>query len=273
MFRSRLRVPGPSDTRVNGAAAADARSAVLLDIEGTTTPIAYVTDVLFPYARKHLRSHLEEQAGSPAHESLLARLGDEHAAALRAGDAVPPWIDEPPNARRSAIAAFVEWLMDRDRKSTALKGLQGRIWEDGYRRGFLVGSVFPDVRPALQYWREQRVAVGIFSSGSVLAQQLLFRHSSDGDLTGFVRWYFDTRVGPKVDPESYRRIAMTMGLPGEVCTFLSDVTRELDAASAAGMQVRLVVRPGNVPVSTTHGFQTINTLDEVTPRPEHDESG
>ncbi len=251
---------------MNGAPAGDAQGAVLLDIEGTTTPIAFVTDVLFPYARKHLRSHLEEHAGSAEYESLLTRLGDEHASALRKGEAVPPWIDEPPSARLSAIAAYVEWLMDRDRKSTALKDLQGRIWEAGYRRGALVGSVFPDVRPALQRWRAQRLAVAIFSSGSVLAQQLLFRHSSDGDLTGFVQWYFDTRIGPKADPDSYRRIAAAIGIPPELCIFLSDVTRELDAASAAGMQVQLVVRPGNARVSTVHGFQTIRTLDEVISR-------
>jgi enolase-phosphatase E1 len=248
---------------VNGAPATDARGAVLLDIEGTTTPIAFVTDVLFPYVRQHLRSHLEDHAGSAEHEALLTRLHDDHASALRDGEAVPPWIEEPPSARLSAIAAYVEWLMDRDRKSTTLKDLQGRIWQDGYRRGVLVGRVFPDVRPALQRWRAQRLAVAIFSSGSVLAQQLLFRHSCDGDLTGFVQWYFDTRIGAKADPESYRRIAAAMGLPAQTCIFLSDVTRELDAASTAGMQARLVVRPGNPRVSTAHGFETIRSLDEV----------
>jgi enolase-phosphatase E1 len=248
---------------VTGASAADARGAVLLDIEGTITPITFVTDVLFPYVRTHLRSHLEEHAGHAEHESLLARLRDEHASALRSGEPVPPWIDAPSSARLSAIAAYVEWLMDRDRKSTALKDLQGRIWQDGYRRGVLVGSVFPDVRPALGRWRAQRILVAIFSSGSVLAQQLLCRHSSDGDLTGLVQWYFDTRIGAKADPESYRRIAAAIGLAADACVFLSDVTRELDAASTAGMQVRLVVRPGNAPATTGHGFETVRSLDEV----------
>jgi len=251
---------------VNGAAG-DRTRAVLLDIEGTTTPIAFVTEVLFPYARKHLRPYLEKQAGGADHESLLERLRDEHASALRGGDAVPSWIDEPPSARLDAVAAFVEWLMDRDRKSTALKDLQGRIWKEGYRRGELVGQVFPDVRPALQRWREQRIAIGIFSSGSVLAQQLLFRHSSDGDLTGFLRWHFDTSVGAKVDPDSYRRISTTIGVPADSCVFFSDTARELDAARSAGMQVRLVVRPGNAPAPSGHGFETIHTLDEAPPRP------
>ena len=236
--------------------------AVLLDIEGTTTPIAFVTGVLFPYARRHLRSHVEAHADAAAYEALFARVRDEHASTVRNGEAVPPWTDEARTARVSAIVSYLEWLMDRDRKSTALKELQGRIWEEGYQRGELLGDVFPDVRPALERWREQDVAVGIFSSGSVLAQQLLFRHSSAGDLTSLLRWYFDTRVGAKGDPDSYRRIATSVGIPAEDFMFLSDVTSELDAASAAGMHVRLVVRPGNAPVATSHGYEEIRNLDE-----------
>ena len=242
---------------------AAAAGAILLDIEGTTTPIRFVTEVLFPYARQHLRSHIEQHAGTDQHDGIFTALREEHASALRAGENVTPWADEPPTARLAAAAAFVEWLMDRDRKSTALKELQGKIWEEGFRRGELVGDVFPDVRPALLRWRNDRVYVGIFSSGSVLAQQLLFRHSSDGDLTGFLQGYFDTRVGPKGDSDSYRRIAESVGLPSVQVMFLSDVTRELDAARAAGMQVRLVVRPGNAAASPDHGYQVIRSFDEL----------
>jgi enolase-phosphatase E1 len=234
-------------------------AAILLDIEGTTTPLAFVKEVLFPHARTHLRSHLEAHAGAAEYESLFMRLHDEHASALQAGETVPTWADE----RLSAVAAYIESLMDRDRKSTALKELQGRIWEDGYRRGELVGEVFPDVRPALQRWHKQNLPVGIFSSGSVLAQQLLFRHSSAGDLTIFLRWYFDTRVGSKVDSDSYRRIARSIGIPAENHLFLSDVTNELDASHTAGMQVRLVVRPGNATVPPDHGYAEIRSLEEI----------
>ena len=237
--------------------------AILLDIEGTTTPVAFVTEVLFPYVRTHLRSHLESRADAPSSESITMALRAEHAAAMRVGETVPPWADDPPAERRNAIAAYVEWLMDRDRKSTALKELQGRIWEDGYRRGELVGEVFADVRPALQHWHEQDVPVGIFSSGSVLAQQLLFRYSTAGDLTSLLRWYFDTHVGSKIDPESYRRIATSVGIRIEGFLFLSDAIKELDAACTAGMQVRLVVRPGNTPVPAGHGYDTVRSLDEV----------
>ena len=241
--------------------AAARAGAVLLDIEGTTTPVTFVTDVLFPYARTHLRSHLEEHAGSHEYDSLFTRLHEEHRAASAGGETPPSWAADSPPARRAAVAAFVDWLMDRDRKSTPLKELQGKIWQDGYERGELVGQVFPDVRPALERWRDQRVPVSIFSSGSVLAQQLLFRHSAAGDLTPLLHAYFDTHVGPKVDPESYARIARAVRIAADSFVFISDVTRELDAARAAGMDVRLAIRPGNAVPPAGHGFAVLHSLD------------
>lgn len=189
--------------------------AILLDIEGTTTPIAFVHDVLFPYARRHLRRYVD-----------------------------------------AAAAARYESLMDSDSKSTELKALQGQIWEEGYRRGELVGEVFADVPGSLERWHAQGVQIGIFSSGSVLAQQLLFRHSSAGDLTKFLSWHFDTATGAKGDADSYRRIAAAMAIPPSAIAFISDVTRELDAAREAGMQTRLAVRRGNAPPPDGHGFTT-----------------
>ena len=243
--------------------AAGAVGAILLDIEGTTTPIAFVETVLFPYARTHARSHLEQHAESPDYVALLSRLRDEHARSAQAGETVPRWTDRSSDARVAAAVAYVGWLMDRDRKSTPLKDLQGRIWADGYRRGSLVGQLFDDVPRALRRWHERQVPVGIFSSGSVLAQQLLFRHSCAGDLTPFLRWYFDTQVGPKVAEDSYRRIAGMMGVAPRTVLFVSDVTRELDAAAAADMQVRLSGRPGNEPAPQTHGYDTISSLEEL----------
>jgi enolase-phosphatase E1 len=242
---------------VNGGPAARAIGAILLDIEGTTTPIAYVKDVLFPYARAHLRSHLERQASSLDLQSITGRLAAEYAADVRRGETVPPW----------SVVAYVEWLMDRDRKSPALKELQGQIWKGGYLRGELVAEVFPDVPHALEHWHGQRIPAGIFSSGSVLAQQLLFRYSSAGDLTRFLRWYFDTEMGPKREAESYRRIARVMGCPSDAIIFVSDVALELEAAREAGMQVRLSMRPGNAPPPERHGFQVIGSLDGITAMP------
>jgi enolase-phosphatase E1 len=220
-------------------------TAVILDIEGTTTPIAFVTQVLFPYARTHLRAYLATLAGQAAHELLMARL-----------QAVVPPLGGGP-------VASVEWLMERDSKSTALKDLQGMICEEGYRRGELVAQVFPDVRPALERWRAQQIAAGIYSSGSVFAQQLLFGHTSDGDLTPLLHWHFDTRVGAKGDADSYRRIVDAIQQPAASCLFLSDVPRELDAAQQAGLQVRLVIRPGNAPAPAGHGFESIQTFDQI----------
>ena len=129
--------------------------------------------------------------------------------------------------------------MDQDSKSTALKDVQGHIWEEGYATGELVGEVFDDVAPALRRWRARGLDIGIFSSGSALAQKLLFRHSSAGDLTPLLSWHFDTTVGPKTDPESYRRIASSIGVPLSGVLFISDVVPELDAARTAGMQTAL----------------------------------
>jgi enolase-phosphatase E1 len=161
------------------------------------------------------------------------------------------------------VAQYVEWAMDRDRKSTALKELQGLIWADGYSRGELKGEVFPDVAPALARWRARGLDVAIFSSGSVLAQQLLFGHSNAGDLTSLIRWHFDTTTGPKTSAESYRRIADTIGVSVGEALFISDAIPELDAASAAGMQTRLAGRPGNRDVPSSTPYTRIRTFDEV----------
>jgi enolase-phosphatase E1 len=228
--------------------------AILLDLEGTTTPIAFVVERLFPYARTHLRRHVEQHATAPDHVSLIAQLRKEHDRDRAAGQAVPAWADP---------VAYLEWLMDRDRKSTALKDLQGRIWEEGYRLGELQGEVFADVPGAFARWRAHGLAIGIFSSGSVLAQQLLFRHSTAGDLTGYLRWHFDTTSGAKTDADSYRRIAAAMMLVAGAVLFISDVVGELDAARAAGLQTRLSVRPGNALTPNGHGHEVVHTFDEV----------
>jgi enolase-phosphatase E1 len=237
--------------------------AIILDIEGTTTPLSFVSETLFPYARQKLRVFLESHGTTPEGLALQARLRQSHAAEARDAVDLPPWIEVTPEARIDSIVGYVSWLMDRDRKSTPLKDLQGRIWEEGYRAGELVGEVFADVPPALERWRNQRVQVGIFSSGSVLAQRLLFRHSSAGDLTSFLRWHFDTMTGPKTDVESYSRIAASTGVPAPAILFVSDVVRELDAATRAGMQTALSRRPGNTPAPGDHGHVAVDTFDDL----------
>jgi enolase-phosphatase E1 len=229
---------------------------IVLDIEGTTTPIAFVHDVLFSYARTHVKTFLTKHIDETQKDVELLR--EEHAADLRNGDQPPPLTTEI-----DSVVNYVNWLIDLDRKSTGLKSLQGKIWHEGYADGTLRAQVFPDVAPAFARWRTKGLTISIFSSGSVLAQQLLFAHTEAGDLTSFISNYFDTSVGKKGDAESYRRIAETIGLPPNELLFVSDITTELAAANEAGMKTVLSIRPGNQPQQHAEQYQTIESFDEL----------
>jgi enolase-phosphatase E1 len=212
---------------------------LLLDIEGTTTPVAFVTEVLFPLARRRLREFLAAHANEPEVVAQIDALEREHAAEI--SERPPGW---NPGDRVGSAVAYGEWLMDRDRKTTPLKTLQGMIWQDGYASGALEAIVYDDVRPAFERWRSASRAIAIFSSGSVLAQRLLFAHTNAGDLTPFLTAYFDTTTGPKREAASYARIAGTLSRPAQELLFVSDVVAELDAAAGAGLSTALCVRPG-----------------------------
>lgn len=237
--------------------------ALLLDIEGTTTPGAFVYEVLFPYARTHLEEFLRQHHASPAVQSDLADLRTECARDAAQKLALPAWREDSPEAALDSAVRYLRWLMEQDRKATPLKSLQGKIWEAGYRSGTLRSQVYPDVPPALDRWQRQQRAVAIFSSGSILAQKLLFAHTSAGDLTGFIRAYFDTTTGPKQEPHSYHRIATALGLRPEQILFVSDVMGELDAARAAGLATALCVRQQALPAGARH--PVIRTFDELLP--------
>ena len=226
---------------MTGGAAPAGFRAVLLDVEGTTTPLTFVTGTLFPFARERFPRFLRERSADAAVVADLEALRAEHAREGPA-DPRPPWREDD---RLASALAYLDWLMDRDRKSTALKSLQGKVWEAGFREGMLVGPVYPDVAPALRRWRAAGREACVFSSGSVLAQRVLFGHSIAGDLTPLLAAYFDTATGPKREAESYRRIAAARKRPPGEWLFLSDVAEELDAARAAGMGTALVVRPGS----------------------------
>ncbi len=237
-------------------------SAVLLDIEGTTTPIDFVYEVLFPYARDHVREFIQQYHHTDEVRAALNGLREEHAMDVQKKMGPPVWTDRSIDSQVESVVAYVYWLMDRDRKSTALKSLQGKIWEAGYRTGELRGQVFADVPPAFARWSRQRKEIAIFSSGSVLAQKLLFANTTAGDLTKFIRSYFDMTIGAKTEAGSYRRIANEIRLPPSEILFLSDVIAELDAAQLAGMRTALCVRPGRPhPASCTH--PVVHTFDEV----------
>ena len=231
---------------------------LLLDVEGTTTATSFVYDVLFPFARAHLREFLQAAPNDPGTRQDLAALRAERQAEAEAG--APEWRGAGQAETLASAAAYAEWLMDRDRKSTALKSLQGRIWKGAYRSGALKSHVYPDVRPALERWRGQRRSVAIFSSGSVLAQRLLFENTAEGDLTPLLHGYFDTTTGPKRAANSYRRIAEALRVAPAAVLFVSDVPEELDAARTAGMGTALCVRDGSPP-ATDH--PVLRTFDEI----------
>lgn len=224
---------------------------ILLDIEGTTTPISFVHDVLFSYARTHVRDYLAKHSDDEDVRKDIHLLNEEYEG------------EDFPANDIDALTNYINELIDLDRKSTGLKSLQGKIWHEGYSDGSLKAEVFPDVAPAFARWRVAGLTVSIFSSGSVLAQQLLFAHTEAGDLTPFISHYFDTGVGKKGEPDSYRHIAETIELQPKEILFLSDVVAELAAAREAGMLTALSIRPGNQPQNSAEQYRQIHSFDEL----------
>ena len=201
--------------------------AVVTDIEGTTSSLSFVKDVLFPYARRRLPAFVVTHADTPEVQHWL------HEAAREAGLVSAD--------QQEIIDLLIRWI-DEDRKATSLKALQGMIWDEGYRNCEFRGHVYPEVAATLRTWRAQGIALYVYSSGSVAAQKLLFGFSDAGDLTPLFAGYFDTEIGAKRDEASYRRIAEALALAPADILFLSDVTQELDAARAAGLRTTLLAR-------------------------------
>jgi enolase-phosphatase E1 len=219
--------------------------AIVTDIEGTTSAISFVHDVLFPYASRELPAFVARHAGD---EAVAALLED---ARREAG--------EPDADTERTTEILLDWIRE-DRKATPLKALQGHIWRAGYERGDFTGHVYDDAVEGLRRWSAAGYPLFVYSSGSVGAQKLLFGHSDAGDLTPLFEGYFDTRVGHKQETASYERIADAIGIDASDTLFLSDVAGELDAAAAAGMQVCQLVRDDDVVVGT---HPTARTFDEV----------
>lgn len=219
--------------------------AIVTDIEGTTSSLSFVKDVLFPYARRQLAGFVHARAGDPAVRSQL------DAVAREAGQ---PLTDD------EAIVRLCRWI-DEDRKITPLKALQGMIWEAGYRNGDFQGHVYEDAVRHLQAWKAAGLALYVFSSGSVQAQKLLFAHTAYGDLTPLFNGYFDTRIGAKREETAYRDIAGEIGVAPARILFLSDIREELDAARATGMHTTWLVREGALPDQPTH--PVARSFDEI----------
>lgn len=243
--------------------ALDGIRVVLLDIEGTTTPIAFVHERLFSYARAHLEAFLRAEWTAPAVQQTATQLAGEYAQD-RGAPGLPPWRDASPDDTRESVSAYVRWLMDRDRKSPGLKALQGLIWHSAYSSGELHGEVYDDVPRAIARWRDQGLRIAIYSSGSELAQRLLFASTTYGDLTSRIHAFFDTAVGAKTDADSYRRIATALECDIAEILFVSDVTAELSAAELAGCAVMLCIRSGNRPQPGADRFAQLGSFDALT---------
>jgi enolase-phosphatase E1 len=238
--------------------------AILLDIEGTTTPVDFVTKTLFPYARRKLEAFLREHFHEPEIQSLLRDLHAQLDLDAQSGLHPPSWTEEPAEARLRSAAAYCQWLMARDSKCTPLKTLQGMIWQEGYATGDLHGEVYADVPPAFQRWRAQREKIFIYSSGSELAQRLLFSTVPSGDLTAHISGFFDTRIGAKAEPESYKRIAAAIEYKPAEILFISDAAKEVAAAQKAQMQAILCVRDAHAdPVPSA--YRVIHNFDAILP--------
>lgn len=189
-------------------------SIILTDIEGTTSSLSFVKDVLFPYAEKHLPDFVRRNASKPEVKTQLDSIGGS--------------VEE-------AIAKLLQWIKE-DKKETALKALQGMVWQEGYQGSALTADVYPDALKALQEWQAKGKKLYIYSSGSIQAQKLLFGHTAAGNLNPLFSGYYDTTIGGKLEKDSYERIVKDIGAPANDIIFLSDNIKELDAAKAAGIK-------------------------------------
>jgi enolase-phosphatase E1 len=226
---------------------------ILTDIEGTTSSISFVKDVLFPYARRALPAFVAAHGDEPAVRAWLDQVATELGAACS----------------DDVIVETLQGWIDQDRKHTALKALQGMVWKAGYGRADFRAHIYADAARALPAWHAAGHPIAVYSSGSVPAQQLFFGHSEAGDLTPLVSAWFDTEVGGKREAGSYRRIVQALAVPADEVVFLSDVVEELDAAREAGLRTVLVDRSEDYPQPRTgdaaRGHRRVESFADIGP--------
>ncbi|KAL1569900.1 putative bifunctional methylthioribulose-1-phosphate dehydratase/enolase-phosphatase E1 [Salvia divinorum] len=243
-----------------------ARRCIVLDIEGTTTPISFVTDVLFPYARDNVGKHLELTYDTAETQDDIELLRAQVLEDLEKNivGAVPIPTHRDREDVIASVVANVQAMIKADRKITSLKQLQGHIWRTGFWSNEIEAVVYDDVPEALQKWHAMGLKVYIYSSGSRLAQRLIFGNTNYGDLRKYLCGFFDTTIGNKKEKKSYKEIWECLGVdnPSEIL-FVTDVYQEATAAKAAGLEVIISIRPGNGPLPENHGFQTTNSLSEI----------
>ncbi len=230
--------------------------AIITDIEGTTSSIAFVKDVLFPYAAKNLPAWLKENRQDAAVQQQIASVAET--------------IDRPADDLDAVTEQLLDWIA-KDVKATPLKALQGMLWKSGYEAGDYRAHVYEDAAEVMKEWTAVGIPLYVYSSGSVQAQKLFFQYSDYGDLRALFNGYFDTTTGPKNESDSYRKIATSIGLPAKDILFLSDAEAEVFAALSAGMQAVLVVRgeesqskPDAISCNVAHDFHEASGLVSAT---------
>jgi len=229
---------------------------ILLDVEGTTSSISFVYDVMFPYVREHLQEYLDDHWSDEAVQNCVALLRADTEAAAE-------WPVGDDGQQRESVVATVIDLMDRDVKATGLKQIQGLIWKNGFESGAMVAHLFDDVAQAMRDWESAGLDLRIYSSGSVAAQKLFFGHCVAGNLLPLISGHYDTTTGGKKEKLSYEIISGEIGMAAGEILFISDVAEELLAAEQAGMQTLLSVRPGNKPVEGKDRFMSITSFSDV----------
>lgn len=231
--------------------------AILLDIEGTTTPIDFVHKTLFPFAKNKIGEYLEINFENLSRE--ISELEVEYKKDFT-NQIYGRKFDK--NSAES-VAEYLKFLIEVDRKSTPLKALQGKIWQEGYEAGELKSEMFEDIPRAFERWYQKGKTIAIYSSGSVLAQKLIFQYSNFGDLTHYISAYFDTTTGYKRKKTSYAKIAEKLQNRKTEILFISDVLEELNAAHHAGLHTILSVRDGNAPIAENHSYQVVRNFDAI----------
>ncbi len=243
---------------------------LVLDIEGTTCPVSFVSEVLFPYAREQLLPYLQQHQEEESIRTLLAEvqaawLSDKTPEAICLAKRLPSQLKHGQSNNQAELSpeeacVYLHWLIQQDRKLTALKDLQGLIWEEGYQKNQLIAPLFPDVPPALHRWHQKGIGLAVYSSGSIQAQKLLYSHTNAGDLSHLFTQWFDTRTGAKDQPESYAKIASHLHAKPQDILFVSDAPNELAAARTAQMMTTFSCRPGNPHQEAGSDHPTINTF-------------
>ncbi|MEC8687876.1 MAG: acireductone synthase [Cyanobacteriota bacterium] len=237
---------------------------LLLDIEGTTCPVSFVSEELFPYASRQLQPYIDKHYRDADISKILQSAIEEHNQDhkwLNSNSTRSPICDSSDN-HHLAIGHYLRHLISIDKKSTALKDLQGRIWNDGYTRGEIVSTLFPEAAACLNEWKTIGLTLAVYSSGSIEAQQLLYQHTTSGNLKSFFSYWFDTHTGPKKESQSYSSICKLMQTKPDSVLFISDSSEECDAAQRAGLQT-LFSRRTNNPNLHSNGHRAIESLTEV----------